>query len=211
MTNSIPRKGNLLLVILYFIENLFNPFTPWCFIVNESLFRDQFFPIRILLFNQLYLFLPPHMFYLILSINSQLISGKLLIINAIFTFIPVRERASILMVFMLPYPSDQIICTSCIKSRMAFICHYVCICVFHSPLIIYKNSKKKIPACWREWRVSHLGQRGGLVCLRVVNGSGRRWLLYVLLHSPKGNLNQHHFLILNITPKATPSKAANST
>ena len=136
-------KGNLLLVILYFIENLFNPITPWCFIVDKSLFRNQFFPIRILFFNQLYLFLPPHMFYLILSINSQLISGKLLIINAIFTFIPVRERASILMVFMLPYPSDQIICTSCIKSRMAFICHYVCICVFHSPLIIYKNSKKK--------------------------------------------------------------------
>ena len=45
-----------------------------------------------------------------------------------------------------------------------------------------KGWDSEVPAA-REWRPIIKVTRGGLKCLRVVNVTGRRWPLYVLLHS----------------------------
>ena len=161
------------MLFLQFINNLFNSFTPWGFIMNKSSPCDQFLPFRVFLLNHLNLFLPPHVFDLILPINSLLITCKLLIIHTILAIVFIRKRAFVTMAFVFSHPSDQIVGTARVKCCMTFICHYICVREVHDCHFATKIIKNKVPPS-REWSYNHHAHAAARDSYRLVNGAGRR-------------------------------------
>ena len=107
-----PFPQGILKVLHQIVHDLFYLFIPWCFVVNESFFSYQFFPFRILLFNQFYFCFPRQSFNSVFFVNCRLVTSKFLVVNTVFAIVFVCERSLVVVVFMFLNPTNQIVCAS---------------------------------------------------------------------------------------------------